>query len=394
MRIAIFSDTFPPQIDGVSSVASQLAQTLSEKGHEICVVTVSRYKRKDRPQTLTPEFEVIRLPSVPALVYSGHRLALPTGRTIRQMKKFRPDVIHVHTPFSVGWGAKQAAKKLGIPLVGTHHTFYDHYMKHIKMDFPRMKKLSWKFVIGYYNHCDLVLSPTCSLADTLKTHGLKSPIEVVPNPIDTELFRPATERESVLEMKKKLGISGSGKAIVYMGRVSYEKSIEKAIEAFALVAKKMPEIKLIIVGDGPESEKLKALAERLGIKDKVIFTGFLKKGELVSALHAAEMFVTASKSENMPISVLEAMACGLPIIAVRALGIPEIVKNGVNGLLSIPDRPQEMAQNIIRLLEDEDLRKKFSAASRQFSLNYSRKYIAELHEAAYRKVLDMKYNPR
>jgi len=386
MKIAIFSDTFPPQVDGVSSVASRLAETLSERGHRILVVTVSKHKRGSEEQTTLPKFEIIRLPSIPALIYSGHRLTLPVGQTIRRIKKFSPDIIHVHTPFSVGWEAIQCAKRLKIPLIGTHHTFYDHYVKHIKMNFRWMKKLSWKLIVSYYNRCDLVISPTKSLADTLKMHGLKSPVEIIPNPIDTKLFKPATSRKSKEEAKKSLGIEG--KSLVYMGRVSYEKSIDQAIQAFALAAEKNPEIKLFIVGEGPERTKLEALARRLGIKEKVIFTGFLRGYKLTRALQASEMFVTASQSENMPISILEAMACGLPIIAVSALGIPEIVKNGVNGFLSVPDQPKEMARNILELFEKNDLLEKFSVASRELSLTYSREKIAELHEAAYRKAIN------
>lgn len=386
MKIAIFSDTFPPKVDGVSSVAFRLAETLFERGHRILVVTVSKHKRGGRKQAASPKFEIIRLPSIPALVYSGDRLTLPIGQTIRRIKKFNPDIIHVHTPFSVGWEAIQCAKRLKIPLIGTHHTFYDHYVKHIKMNFRWMKKLSWKFVVSYYNRCDLVISPTKSLADTLKMHGLESPVEIIPNPIDTKLFQPATSRKSKEEAKKSLGIKG--KSLVYMGRVSYEKNIDQAIQAFALAAEKNPEIKFFIVGEGPERTKLEALARRLGIKEKVIFTGFLRGYKLTRALQASEMFVTASQSENMPISILEAMACGLPIIAVSALGIPEIVKNGVNGFLSVPGQPKEMARNILELFEKNDLWEKFSLASRELSLTYSREKIAELHEAAYRRVVN------
>lgn len=386
MKIAISSDTFPPQIDGVSSVASQLAETFSDRGHQVCVVTVSRHKRKDQPRETSSKFEIVRLPSIPALVYSGHRVAIPIGETVRRIKKFSPDIIHTHTPFSVGWGACQAAKKLGVPLVGTHHTFYDHYVKHIKMDFRWMKKLSWKFIVGYYNHCDLVVSPTRSLADTLKEHGLKSPVEIIPNPIDAELFKPVSSKKSKDEAKKALGVRG--KSLVYMGRVSYEKSIDQAIRAFVLAAEELPDIQLVIIGDGPETKKLKILVKHLGIKDKVIFTGFLKVRELVEALQANELFITASKSENMPISILESMACGLPIIAPSALGIPEIVKSGVNGFLSAPDRPKEMAKNILELMGSDVLLEKFSAASRELSLAYSREHIAEMHETAYQKVIN------
>ncbi|MEK7160935.1 MAG: glycosyltransferase, partial [Patescibacteria group bacterium] len=159
MRVAIFTDTFPPQINGVAHTAYLSAKNLLERGHKVVVFTVSK-KLKDRPDSNLKNLQVLRLPSVPAIVYPGERFTLPVGLTLRQVKKFDPDIIHAHTPFSVGWEAVLISKILKIPLVGTHHTFYNHYLKHIKLDFEWMKKIIWKFTIGFYNCSNLILSPS------------------------------------------------------------------------------------------------------------------------------------------------------------------------------------------------------------------------------------------
>lgn len=385
MRIAIFSDTFLPQINGVASVAHQSAMALGELGHDVCVFTVSKNHEKDFVTLTQGKFSVVALPSVEVPVYSDERTTLPIGMAIRKVKRFNPQIIHTHTPFSVGWEAVFASKLFKIPLVGTHHTFYDHYLRHVKMDYEWAKRPSWKYVIAYYNRCDLVLSPSKSLADKLKSQGLRKPIKTLSNPINTELFKPVSSKTAKKKLKANFGIKG--KSLVYMGRVSYEKSIDQVIKAFKLAVRKIPEITLMVVGDGPEKNYLEKIAEDLGIKNKMIFAGFRHNNELVEALQANDVFVTASKSENMPLSILEAMATGLPVIAVRALGIPEIVENNANGFLVSPDNPEAMSKKIVELIKNDKLMKKFSLASRQLALNYSQERIAELLQDIYRKLL-------
>ena len=135
MRIAIFSDTFLPQINGISSVVYQNACMLAERNHKVSVFTAARENRNSIKATKPEKFDIVTIPSMPMPAYPGERLAMPTGMTILKAKKFAPEIIHVHTPFSVGWEAVWSARFLKVPLVGTHHTFFNHYLKHIKMDF-------------------------------------------------------------------------------------------------------------------------------------------------------------------------------------------------------------------------------------------------------------------
>lgn len=385
MRIAIFSDTFPPQTNGVANFAYQSAKSLAAMGHEVAVFTVSRKFFAKPATTGIDNLTIINLPSVPALVYSRERMHIPFSATFYQLKKFDPDIIHTHTPFGVGLMAARAAKKLNRSLVGTHHTFYDHYLKHVRLDYGWAKRISWRLTVKYYNRCDLVLSPTRSLAEVLQKSGLHKPFAVVPNFIDTQLFRPAAAPNQREKIKKSFGLNG--RSLVYMGRVSYEKSIDQVIRAFALMHQQEPDLKLMIIGDGPERKKLEKLAEQLGVKNNVIFTGFLYKEELVRALQANDIFLTASKSENMPLSVLEAMAVGLPIITVREKGLGEIVQENVNGFFARTDDPADLAQKTLKLLADPARLEKFSAASRALALEYSHEKVASLLEDSYTRVI-------
>ena len=383
MKIALFTDTFPPQVNGVANVVKSSAEILVEKGHDVRVFTVSSGKASKGP---SPEkFGLTRIFSMPFFGYPNERFSLPLGWTLAKIKSFKPDIIHVHTPFAVGWEAVLSKKILGIPLVGTHHTFFDHYLKHIYADYGWAKKLSSKYVAAFYNRCDLVVSPTMTLADTLESYGVSRPMVVVPNSIDTDFFKPAADKNEKEELKKQLGFSKN--VLVYMGRVSYEKSIDVVIRAMSVIAGKSTDSTLVIIGGGPERENLEILAKRIGVEKNVRFMGFLYGRELAAALRASDVFVTASKSENFPLSVIEAMASGLPIVAVSALGLPEIVEDGRSGFLVSPDRPEEIADRVLKLFNNETLLEKYSSASRELSNRYSKGGIALIHEKNYEDLL-------
>ncbi|MFH1346806.1 MAG: glycosyltransferase [Spirochaetota bacterium] len=384
MKIAIFSDTFLPQTNGVANVAYQSAKNLAELGHKVIIFTVT--KKSNYSNNLNLEnLKIVRLPSLPALAYPGERLTIPLGISFPYLKKFKPDVIHVHTPFSVGLEGALAAKLFKIPLVGTHHTFYDHYLKHIKLDYDWMKKFSWKCCVGFYNFCDLVINPSQSLTDALKEKGLKVPTEIIRNSIDTDLFQPVSNAKEKNLIKKSFGVED--KSIVYMGRLSYEKSIDKVIKAFALMLEKSPDLKLMLVGDGPEKKKLEDLAKELKIENKIIFTGFLYKNGLIKALQANDVFLSACKNENMPLSVAQAMATGLPLVVVKENGLAELVKENINGFFCKTDNPEDMAEKTLKLLSNTGLLKKFGAGSRKMAMEYSNGKITNLLIESYKKII-------
>lgn len=385
MKIAIFSDTFPPQINGVANVAYQTAQGLAARGHEVvvCAPRLNRTTERSRENS----FRLIELPSLPFIGYSGQRLALPLGEAIRSLRAFRPDIIHTHTPFTVGREAIRAAQRFGVPLVGTHHTFFDHYLRHVKLDYPWAKTLSWKFVIRYYNHCACVLGPSRSLMQTMKDYGLTVPLLHMPNSVDTQRFKPVKNMAEQKLLKKEFNINGWG--IVYAGRVSYEKSIDCAIRAFAIAKKHIPDLTFMIVGDGPERHRLERLTDNLGLSRAVRFTGFLRDTSFIKALRANDIFLTASKSENMPISILEGMAVGLPIVGVDALGVPEIVHHAQNGLLAPPDMPEALSAHLITLVNDGKQRRTYARASRKMALGYAPNIVISSLEKLYRSVLEL-----
>ncbi len=378
MKIAIVSDTFFPQINGVANVAFDSAWSLSEIGHDV-VVFAPVEKNNQHHELYSQTFRTFFLSSMSFFAYPGERITMPISlKGLFYILKFKPEIIHSHTPFGAGWFAYFGAKLTGAKLITTHHTFFDHYLKHIFLDYDFFKKLSWKYVVWYGNRCDVLISPTEALADPLPESGLKTQIAILKNPINTELFFPVDQIKKK-ELKKKFGITGP--SIVYMGRLSYEKSIDVILKAFKLTQNQNINLYCMIIGDGPERENLERLSRELKIENKVIFTGLLRGRELAEALQANDIFVTASKSENMPLSVLEAEATGLPIICPNEKGLVEMVKHNIDGLHVSKDNAVSFTNAIIDLIYNDKKREKMSKAARENSLAYSREAItSELEE--------------
>lgn len=375
MKIAIFTDTFLPHVNGVvSSIANQI-NGLSERKHEIILFTAGKENKiyDYQKNVRVIQYKGLTLPS-----YKDYQIVVPKiDRTIKILKEFKPDIVHVQTPFGIGWIGILSGKKLKVPIVGTHHTFYSDYVKHIfKADYGFLGKINDKYTAMFFNKCDIVTSPSKALLDELKSVGVKREIVKIPNGIILSNLKKKKD------LKKKYGLK---KSVMYFGRVSYEKSIDIIIKAMKIVEKKHSDAILLIIGDGPNLNELKGLANKLGVK--AVFTGFKKGQELVDSIYAGDIFVSASKSENQPMSILEAMACSKAMVGVDAKGVPELIINNKNGLIAEPDNINDIAEKINKLLEDTPLRKRFEKASLKLVKSYSIKETTKKWEEVYKKII-------
>lgn len=374
MKIAIFTDTFFPQVNGVVRVVDLSARGLAGLGYEVIVVAPSSETDADIAARKLG-YRVVRVPSMPMPLYPGERLSWGSKNLDRVIGAFKPDILHVHTPFLVGRIARKAKGRLGIPLVGTHHTFFDHYLKYIGLDIERIRELSWKFTVGFYNHCDLNLLPTKALLDAMVSHGLATATRILKNPVETALFEPFETEEQRKAHKKQAGYSGP--TMVYMGRLAYEKSLDDVVSALAIARTKVPDLRLIMVGDGPDRARLEANVRSQGLSGVVDFVGIKHGTRLRDEIRIHDVFVTAATSENMPVSVLEAMSAGLPVAAVAALGMPEIVLDGTTGLLAPVGDISKLAENIVRIVTSPALRAEFSRAAHQMANEHKPATIAK-----------------
>lgn len=382
MRIAIFTDTFLPQINGVVTSVVNLAVGLARNGHKILIFTVSVKKTI----SLHKNIRVVYYNGITLPTYKEFKIVIPSGiRPLLKLRKFKPDIIHVETPFGMGAEALICAKILNIPLVGTHHTFYSEYLKHVKLDNRACKNLTNKLTAHFFNRCDMVTAASKALAGALKKYGVHKPIVVVPNTIQTTNLRFKGNKKL---LTKRYGLTD--KTLVCMGRVSYEKSIDVLISSMEMVIKRDPTIKLLIIGDGPNRKELESLAKKLKLENNIIFTGSKTGQDLINTTALGDVFVTPSKTDNLPLSIIEAMAIGMPIIGVDALGVPELVRHNYNGLIAEPDNARQIAMHILKLFKDKKLRKKMAKNSKKFSREFSNPLVMPKWTKLYKKLLKEK----
>ena len=350
MKIAVFTDSCLPYCSGVTYAALAQVRELCNRGHEVIVFRPKPGKHfRNQKVDLPPGATMRDVPfTLPAPRLPELRLVIPTVLTTwKYLRKNRPDVIHVHTEWGCGWEGLFAAKRLGVPVVGTFHTFFAEpgYLKSLRLPtWQWIQSMVWNYAVGFFNKCDVVTSPSEAVRLSLVDHGVRGEPVLISNGIESP---PALSDAQISALRAEHGITGP--AFIYVGRVAPEKSLDVLIDAFKLVHDRLPNAKLVVVGDGPTKPQLDHQVAQLGLEDAVIRTGFVPHGELIerNLLMLGDAFITASKTENQPISVLEAMAAGLPVIAAQAKGLKEMIDHEHNGFGFEPDNVEECANRML-----------------------------------------------
>lgn len=375
MRIAICSDQYLPLLSGLVDSIDTLSRELRARGHAV------RIYAPTLPGAGRDE-NVFRFPSW-TLPGSGDSMvvALPLG-VMKDMRAFRPDVIHTHLAGVTGFFALYASRRFAVPLVGTDHTLPADYLHYAKLDFPPFPYLVRKFSAWYYNRCAFVTTPGGSVLQELRDYGMKKPARIVSNPLPTRLFRPLGRRG---ELKKILGIGE--RAILVFGRIAKEKNLDFALDVFARMG---DETELVFVGDGPERGELEKKIREQGLQSRVRFLGILRGEPLVEAINTCDVCLITSTSETQSLTTVQALACGLPVVAARAGGLKEYVRHGETGYLIEPDNEKVFAERLTSLLRDPDTLARFGRNARESILHLSPERIAEAFETIYRNCTEIK----
>ncbi len=384
MKIAIFTDVFPPSINGVSSSILLLSKELVRRGHFVRVFT-PKIRKGQLTKAQLEGVNVSYSSSIPSLFYPDVKLAIPVyPKTVYQLMKDKIDIVHFHTPLPIGADGILAAKLLGLPIVGTFHTYFmePEYLKVMGLDRAGkgmtnlLVKLGWKYSNLYYNAANLVTSPSIYTQKMLIKNNIKTKSIVIPNGISVPISTP-----------KDLAQHERGKTCLYVGRISKEKNITILVEAFDLVHKKIPAAKLTIVGNGPDLKKITKLVEKKNLQNIITLTGKIPYEKLLESplYRESTLFVTASTSENQPMSLLEAMSFGLPIVAVGKRGIPELINN--NGLLCKNGTPKELATHMITILENPKKAQAMSQAALRNAKKFTISHVATQFEKIYQDLM-------
>jgi len=386
LKIAFFLDNFYPQINGVVTSSLNTIFELARKGHEVCAVAPSLSKKLEFPADYFP-FSLDIHKGFPALIYPDFIFTSPfTKNFIKSMKKFNPDIIHFHAPLPVGYKALLCGKILKTPVVGTFHTFFaePEYLSVIGMEKSRLlKSFCWWYSNRYFERCDAVVSPAQATAEILKQNSLSKKISVISNGVETKKFKNFKFNEKLFP----LTVKKNEEWILYIGRISKEKSIDVLINAFYEVSKQRKNARFLIVGDGPFTDEMKKMVKEKNIEKKCFITGMIPNKNLLESgiIKKMKLFVTASTSENQPMTILESMIFGLPIIGPDAKGIPEMIEG--NGFAVKPGSIEDLAEKIMILLKNKNLYKKFSLKSLQLSDKYDIAKTTSQMEKLYYSIL-------
>ena len=389
MKIAIFTDTYPPFINGVSTSAYNLVKTLKEHGHDVIVVT---------PRSDDGKLElidgVIRVPGLELKKMYGYRITTFYSRKILKMlKDFGTEIIHNQTDIGVGQFARIASRQLHVPQVYTYHTAYEDYTYYVVHGL--MDRIGKKAMRGYAKtvakNCTEFITPSIKTKEYMRSVGSDIYINVVPTGIDFSLFDEKNiDKEKQKEFKKQHGIGENTKVFLLLGRVAKEKSMDYSIRGFAMFINKHPEVdaKLIVVGDGPQRNELEQLTHELGINKYVDFIGKVPASEVPFYYHLADIYTSASITETQGLTFMEAMASGTIVLARFDTNLSDTITDGQTGFFFTDENSFVEKAERIFALSDEGRKKIIDQAFEtvdKYSISKFYDNIMEVYNRALKK---------
>jgi glycosyltransferase involved in cell wall biosynthesis len=304
------------------------------------------------------------------------------------LSDWKPDIVHSHTEFTIGFSGKAYCRRAGVPHIMTRHTMYEDFMRSYAPITPiwlaRCIVMVWSR--ADYRLVDRVVVPAEHLRQLILSYGVRTPVEVIPNGADiveAGRINTATVSERVAQILEK--VEGK-RVLITVGRVAREKNIDFLIRAFELVPQTPAPVVLLVIGDGPYRKKLQSSISGKGLSDRVMFTGFLNSSEVAALLRRSDVFVFASKTEVHPLVIIEAMSCGTAVVAMKGRGTDEIVDGSWGNELA-PEDPHAFACRVAQLLVDEQLRLRLAAQGLEASQNWTLQRMAERTLALYESLL-------
>lgn len=384
MHVGFFTDSYVPRTSGVVTAVETSARQLRSRGHRVSIVAPAY------PGHADADPDVVRVPSVTPPGHPDFPLALPyPGPSLRAVRALGLDIVHTHSPFLLGGMGWWVARSLGRPVLFTYHTRYDEYTHYAPVVGELARPLVSAYTTAYCNQCDCVLAPLPSVADLLRESGVRVRVAVVPSAgIDVAAFasptrEPGAGEDARAAVRDRWGVPSSVPLLVFVGRLAREKNVALLL---AVLAALPADARLLLVGDGPERAALEERAAEAGLAPRTIFAGTQLPTVVAEVLAAADLFVFPSTTETFGLAMIEAMAAGCAVVAVRAAASCDLLRDGETGRL-VPADPGTFAGAVRDLLAHPAQRTAMGGAARAAAADYDQARVTDRLLIVYQELL-------
>jgi 1,2-diacylglycerol 3-alpha-glucosyltransferase len=375
MNILMVTNTFTPHVGGVAKSVAAFTETYRQLGHRVVVIAPEFEKMPEN------ETDVIRVPAIQNFNGSDFSVRLPIpGYVSASLDEFRPDIVHSHHPFLLGDTALLVAASFDVPLVFTHHTMHEQYTHYAPLDSPQFKRFVVQLATGYANLSDRVIAPSQSISKILENRGVETPIEVIPTGVDVQQMTQGNGAA----IRKRMKIPPGAKVIGHTGRLAPEKNLKFLAGTVAEFIVSHPKTHFLVVGEGPSSYEIESIFKDSSLDSNLHFTGNLKGQDLVDSYHAMDIFAFASKSETQGMVLVEAMASGVPVVALDAPGARDVITHNQNGWLIDSEDPTAFLSalrqaTLLSKEEEEELQQALKQTVEKFSMHRSAEQAIALY---------------
>jgi len=388
MKILMISDVYFPRVNGVSTSIQTFRRELATLGHQVDLIAPAY------PAPYAEDSRTLRVPSryLPFDPEDRMMIGREVRRLLPQLRAAGYDLVHIQTPFVAHYLGIEIADLLDIPRIETYHTFFEEYLFHYVPMLPKavLRALSRRFSRTQCNQMDALVVPSTAMRDKLAEYGVRVPMHVVPTGIPLAQFAAGNGQA----FRTAQGIPGERRVLLFVGRVAFEKNIDFLLRALERAVATVPDLLLVIAGEGPALASLRKLAAKLNLQKNTLFVGYLdRRGALLDCYCAADAFVFASRTETQGLVLLEAMALGLPVISTAVMGTRDIV-GPKRGALVPEDNEADFAEHMVRLMRDGDLRARLAEEGRVFVHEWHADALARKLVVTYQDVVDAFQAPR
>ena len=370
LRIAVVTETWPPEVNGVAMTLAKLVQGLSHRNHDVQLIR-PRQTKTDSPMNATSLEEVL-MRGMPIPRYPELKLGLPSKKTlVKTWTLRRPDVVHIATEGPLGWSALQATKVLKLPVTSDFRTNFHSYSKHYGVGWLRKPIVA--YLRKFHNATACTMVPTKELMRTLSENGFAN-LKVVSRGVDTKLFN-ISKRDTSL--RSSWGATDNTKVLISVGRMAPEKNLDQVIKTYEALKVTGQAFKLVMVGDGPLKEQFQKRYP------EIIFPGMLSQTNLAAYYASSDLFIFPSQTETFGNVTLEALASGIPVLAFDCAAARDWVQTGVNGWLVAENNPEGFAAQAVSIFKSKDLLDQITQSTRQQVVHLDWDQIAEQVESVF-----------